>query len=371
MSVSFSAGTGLLIAGVFLLLLIIPGFTDIISDLFNRQVRTVWRNSTKYALAISGIFLVFMGLFTILKAEVPESSQIPLPTKTSVATFIPSPFVCGSGAIPTIGTPEPINSAPTLIVILIDETTTKETLETIFSALDSSLQMGDRVIFLISGKDKFNEAVIADETVEISLAFPVLSPSPTPHPTETPAPIQTLASVLQQAAVTMTAQAAATHAAQNSTQYECSVYEWNVSYQTVYSQWKAENQKVVSRSIEFLQHEIQGFSSEKPVANSVFESLRLISNIFATECYDDKYGKCVFVAVASMTDDRTQPPSDIHVNFNEVEVVGTIPDCSLYDQECRDRAGYWENYLSINNAHSVRFVNLGDLWNSLVNAIRR
>ncbi len=56
---------------------------------------------------------------------------------------------------------------------------------------------------------------------------------------------------------------------------------------------------------------------------------------------------------------------------DEFEVVGTITDCLLYDQECRDRADYWESYLNSNNAHSVRFVNLDDLWDSLVKAIRR
>lgn len=88
MSVSFSAGTGLLIVGVFLLLLIIPGFTDIISDLFNRQVRSVWRSSTKYSLATIGIFLVCIGLFIIFKVEVPEApTQTYLPIETPVPSL--------------------------------------------------------------------------------------------------------------------------------------------------------------------------------------------------------------------------------------------------------------------------------------------
>jgi len=85
MSVSFSAGTGLLILGIFFLMLIIPGITDIISDLFNRPIRSVWRRSTKFALVISGLLLVITGLIIIMKAELPTTDA----TKSASTVFPP------------------------------------------------------------------------------------------------------------------------------------------------------------------------------------------------------------------------------------------------------------------------------------------
>ncbi len=110
MSVSFSAGTGLLFVGIFLLLLIIPGFTDIISDLFKRQVRSVWRSSTKYSLAIIGTFLISIGLFIILKAEVSEApiqAQVPIeiivssPSPQQLPTETLTPFPSTQAQLPT------------------------------------------------------------------------------------------------------------------------------------------------------------------------------------------------------------------------------------------------------------------------------
>jgi hypothetical protein len=205
----------------------------------------------------------------------------------------------------------------------------------------------------------------------VALAYPILAPSPTPYPTQTPIPVKTLHSELQKVAVTMTARAAVELATQMSIQHQCNVYEWNSSYQVIYSQWKAENQKLVSQSVELLGQKVLDFTIEKPKNNIMYESLILVSNIFANDCRDDKYEKCVFVPITSMEDSKEQTPTAIQVNFSNIDVVGNIAGCSLYNQECREKATYWENYLSTNNANSVRFVNPDDLWANLVKAIRR
>lgn len=74
MSISLSAEIGLLIAGVLLILLVIPGVTDFISDISGRQVRSIWRNGTRYAFAISGVILILISLFFILKPDTSKSS---------------------------------------------------------------------------------------------------------------------------------------------------------------------------------------------------------------------------------------------------------------------------------------------------------
>jgi hypothetical protein len=75
MSISLSEKIGLLVIGVFLLLLVIPGVTEFISDVLGRQVRSVWRKSTRYALAIGGIFLILLGLFLIFKPDSTKSND--------------------------------------------------------------------------------------------------------------------------------------------------------------------------------------------------------------------------------------------------------------------------------------------------------
>lgn len=368
MSVSFSAGTGLLIAGVFLLLLIIPGFTDIISDLFNRQVRSVWRNNTRYALAVSGVFLITIGLIIVLKSEIPASpaqqTANPIYTPTSTA------FTC-NGTIP-LSTPLPIIPEPTLVVVMVDGSTTKETIETVLSSLDKSLQAGDRVVVIVSGEQTYDKALVVEEQVQ-DIAPLHVSPSPSPMPTLTPIPTpkETLSS-FQIVAVTQIAREAYAQATQNAIDYSCEVTYWNSSYQASYSQWEAQNRKIVSSAIDSIAQKIQDYGIVKPTSDEVFESIGLVSNIFRTECSDNKFKKCVFVPIAKMVDGRMQqPPSDIQANLTNIEVVGTIADCSPYNQECQDRVNYWTNYLKACNVAFVQFVSLDDLGNLLIDMLTR
>lgn len=69
MSISFSEEIGLLIVGVVLLLLVIPGVTDVISDISGKRVHSIRRKSTKYAFAIGGISLILLSLFFMLKPD--------------------------------------------------------------------------------------------------------------------------------------------------------------------------------------------------------------------------------------------------------------------------------------------------------------
>lgn len=90
MSISFSTGAGLIIFGAILLLLIVPGVTELIGALLGRQVPSVWRNSTKIIFAISGIFFIGIGLMITFKTELPESPVTSTASPTDVATSMPN-----------------------------------------------------------------------------------------------------------------------------------------------------------------------------------------------------------------------------------------------------------------------------------------
>lgn len=326
------------------------------------------------------IYVAIIGLIgTIIVALVSvinTRTQVLLPvslTQTLLPISTSTSFVCSSGIIPTISTPQPIISEPTLIVVMVDESTTKEALEIVLSSLDKSLQAGDRVIVIVGGEQTYDKALVADEEVQ-SIAPILITPSPLPLPTSTPipTPIQTLSSNLQIVAATRAAQEAFIQATQNAFEYSCSVVEWNLSYQTIYSQWEAESKKLVLATIGTLTQKIQNYGIIQSTNNAVFESLSLVSNIFENECSSTKYKKCVFAPIANMTDSRMQqPPSEIQVNLNKIEVAGTFASCPLYNQNCQQRASYWTEYFINQNATSVQFVNLSDFGSLLADIISR
>ncbi len=293
-------------------------------------------------------------------------TQTLLPTKTSIPDYVATPGVCGNGIIPAIGTPLPVDSKPTLVVVTIDEDITWLTLENVLVSLDNSLQMGDRVIILVDGKEKFSDAVITDETVASFYVEPSLPPSPTPYPTTTPTQVYNPITTLQKKAATATAQAAMIQATQISELYLCSAYQWNYSYQTTYSIWQQEN---VSKLIESLRQKIQGYDFGNPPPTKS-QGLIIASNIFDIECQDKDYKKCIFVPMTVMQEWRNQP-TDLKVDFSNVNVVGTMTDCSFYDSTCRDKVEYWQSFFTAKNAKSVQFVNLNDFWNLLASAIRQ
>jgi hypothetical protein len=86
MSFSFSAGASLIILGVLLLLLIVPGVTEFLGALLGKQIPAVWRKSTKLAFTISGIAFIAIGLAVTFKIEIPESPVTPAPTFISTAS---------------------------------------------------------------------------------------------------------------------------------------------------------------------------------------------------------------------------------------------------------------------------------------------
>lgn len=105
MSVSFSAGAGLVIIGVFLIFLFVPGGAETIGELLGRQVRSVWRKSTKFFLLFTGLFLVSIGLFILIQeANIPivgtgTGQVVEIPTFTATSPSIsetPSPTFTNS-----------------------------------------------------------------------------------------------------------------------------------------------------------------------------------------------------------------------------------------------------------------------------------
>lgn len=332
--------------------------------------------TTIYVALIGLIGTIIVALVSIINTRtqvlLPASlTQAQLPTNANISAITSTAFVCGNGAIPTINTPQPIVPEPTLVVVMVDESTTKEALEVVLSSLDKSLKAGDRVIVIVSGEQAYDKATVADEKVQ-SIAPLLITPSPLPLPTLTPipTPVQTLSGSFQIAYATKVAQEAFVQATQNAIEYSCSVYQWNSSYQASYSQWETESKKLVLATVDTLTQKIQNYGIIKTTNNAVFESLGLVSNIFETECSNTKYKKCVFAPIGSMTDFRVeQPPSEIHVNLNKVEVVGTFTNCSFYDQECQQKAELWTDYFGNQNVTSVQFVNLSDFGNLLVQVL--
>lgn len=113
------------------------------------------------------VFIILLGIVTIsfyifLNPAILKKLQVvispPIVTPTLISST-PTP-ICENIATSTIAPQNIITSEPALIAIQIDETTTRETLDVIFSELSDSLQTRDRVIFL-SGDE-----IIADETVD-------------------------------------------------------------------------------------------------------------------------------------------------------------------------------------------------------------
>ena len=296
-------------------------------------------------------------------------SQTPIPTKTSIPTYISTPIACGSGTIPVINTPLPINQEPTLVVVTIDEGITWVTLENVLVSLDNSLQIGDRVIILVDGKQKIGDALIMDETITSTLAYPVPPLLPTPLPTTTPTQAQNLTTTFQKAIATATAQAAMIQATQASEQYLCNVYQLDYSYQTAYSQWQVENQESVSRFIGSLREKIQGVAYNN-TSPATFEGLIFASNIFSSECRYGNYKNCVFLPLTIMQEWRKEP-SDIEVDFSDVDIVGTMTDCQLNDSTCRKKVAYWQSFFTTNNAKSVFFVDLDEFWSLLTDIISK
>jgi len=89
MSISFSTGAGLIIVGTILLLLIVPGVTELIGAFLNKPFPSVWRQSTKLAFTVSGIALIIIGLVIAFKIEIPEISVSPTSTVPTY-TFTPT-----------------------------------------------------------------------------------------------------------------------------------------------------------------------------------------------------------------------------------------------------------------------------------------
>ena len=329
---------------------------------------------------ISAIIVAVIGAVTSIvntrtQVLLPASlTEISLPTKTSMPTSVSTTFVCGNGdTIPQVlVTPQPIIPEPTLVVVMVDETTTQEALEVVMSSLNDSLQAGDRVIIIVGGEKEYDKATLADETIQ-SIAPLIPTPLPPPPPTPTFVIVETPFSVLARQMATRTAQAEYALATQTAVQYSCSAYEWNISYQNQFSQWQIESKKLVSATIVKLENLIQHYEMAQLSNDGVFESLGLVSNISRVECANGDYEQCVFVPITGMIDARVQNvPSDIRLDYlRDFEIVGTISNCPLYSQECQDRANYWNDYLSMNDVRLVRFVNLDDLGNLLAQVLRR
>jgi len=308
----------------------------------------------------------------LLPASLTEAS---LPTKTNFPTLATTAFVCGNGttAPQIVVTPQPIIPEPTLVVVMVDESTTQEALQVVMSSLNESLQAGDRVIIIVGGEKEYDKATLVDEKIQ-SIAPLIPSPLPPPPSSPTPVIVDTPFSVLAREMATRTAQAEYALVTQTAVQYSCSVYESNLSYQNQFSQWQLESKKLVSASIAKLENLLKNYGEIKPTNGGVFESMGVISNISRIECLEGIYKKCVFVPITEMVDNRMQQPPSSYIQLNYLygfDVAGTIADCPLYNQECQNRADYWDNYFLMNGTRYVQFVNLDNLGTLLENIIRR
>lgn len=330
----------------------------------------------------TSIYVAVIGLFgTIILAIVSivnTRTQVLLPvslTETLAVTENQLPastaYVCGDGEIPTISAPIPFRLSPNLIVIMIDETTSKETIDVVMSSLKQLLQAGDRVIIIIEGEQEYDKAILGDEKIQevTPLGFAPSPVSPVIATTyiETPN-----GSAIQRLVATQTAEAAFVQATQTAVQFSCSMYQWSLSYQSDYSRWQEESKKVVSISMVKLEKQIQNYVATEPPSNGIFESLSLVSNISRIECFSNRFQNCVFVAITNMEDSRMQqPPSDMQMDYlRAFTIIGTISNCPLYNQACQNRVDYWRDYFAKNAEVASEFVNLDGLSNLLKEAIR-
>lgn len=331
-----------------------------------------------YAAIIGLIGTIIIAIVSIINTRtqvlLPVAlTETALPTKTNLPVSASTAFVCGNGStIPQAAfTPQPIIPEPTLVVVMVDETTTQVTLEVVLSSLNKSLEAGDRVIIIVGGEKNYDKATLADEKIQ-SIAPLIPTPLLPPPSTPTPALVETPLGAFARRMATQTAEVKFYLATQTAIQYSCSAYEWNLSYQNQYLQWEAESKSLVSASIAKLGELIQNYETS-PSNGGVFESMTLISNLSRIECLHGDYRRCVFVPVTNMVDARMQqPPSDIQLEYLKgFDVVGTIADCPLYNQECQNRADYWDDYFSMNDIRSIQFVNLDNLGNLLEQTIGR
>ncbi|MDP1624197.1 MAG: hypothetical protein Q8L64_00355 [bacterium] len=275
-------------------------------------------------------------------------TEISLPTNTNLPASASTAFVCGNGTTaPQIAfTPQPIIPEPTLVVVMVDETTTQEALEVVMSSLNESLQAGDRVIIIVGGEEEYDKATLADEKIQsIVPLIPTLLPPPPSSPT--PVLVETPLPMLAGQMATRTAEAKFALATQTAIQYSCSAYEWSLSYQNQYLQWETESKRLVSATIVKLGNLIRSYETFPSANGDVFESMGLISNISRLECAYGDYEKCVFVPITDMIDARMQqPPSDIQLEYlNGFDVVGTITDCPLYNCPFAENFGEIANFL--------------------------
>src|SRR5689334_14344283 len=89
MSVTLPVSVFLVLVGLFFLLLLVPGVTELISDFVGRPIRSIWRKSTKFSFALIGALLFGIGVYYIIHETTLTSSGQSL-TGTPIAGNTPT-----------------------------------------------------------------------------------------------------------------------------------------------------------------------------------------------------------------------------------------------------------------------------------------
>ena len=109
---------------------------------------------------------------------------------------------------------------------------------------------------------------------------------------------------------------------------------------------------------------------------SVFEALKLASDIFNEVCVNGVYDDCQLIIISDMVDWRstldtpevTSSIQKMNIDFSAVSVSVIWPDCEFFSDQfksqCESRKEIWEKHFSVFNAtenkNNLVFINMNN-----------
>jgi hypothetical protein len=234
-------------------------------------------------------------------------------------------------------------------------------IEILLRALPEILEPGDKIAaiwmeVLNLGNDN---ALFFTGEVE-SFATPVLLSEPVPVITPLPTPLrggETVASRQQHNnAIKEVEQQNEQIRQSNNCRY---VYPTRESNNLAIEKWKHQNEEEKERVVDLFS---QSINTIDPDYMSVFEALKLTSDIFGEVCGNGIYNDCQLIIISNMIDWRydLKNPKDMnaiqnmHIDFSEISVSVIWPDCDFFTDEfksqCGSRKEIWERHFQTFNA---------------------
>jgi len=137
--------------------------------------------------------------------------------------------------------------------------------------------------------------------------------------------------------------------------------------------WNKLNEDEVTRIIDDLS---LNANSSNPDYMSVFEALKLASDIFNEVCVNGVYDDCQLIIISDMVDWRstldtpevTSSIQKMNIDFSAVSVSVIWPDCEFFSDQfksqCESRKEIWEKHFSVFNAtenkNNLVFINMNN-----------